>query len=51
METPDTFIYMVMGYVVIFAVMAIYLISLTVRWRNLKQDEAMLAELDQEKEK
>lgn len=48
MDTPDTLNYMIMGYAVIFTVIAVYLISLAVRWRNLKQDEAMLAELEKE---
>jgi hypothetical protein len=50
MDTPDTLNYMIMGYSVIFGVMIIYLISLAVRWRNLKQDEAMLSDLDKEQD-
>lgn len=48
MEGPaNTISYFVAGYVVIFGIMAFYLGSLIVRWRNLKQDEAMLTELEQ----
>ncbi len=34
--------YMVYGYIVIFGVMALYLVSLYVRQRNLKQDIELL---------
>lgn len=48
MEGPaNTLNYMLMGYGVIFGIMFIYLASLVVRWRNLKQDEQMLEDLDQ----
>ena len=43
--TPDTTAYMIAGYAVILSVIAIYLISLYVRQRNLKQDLEMLEEL------
>ncbi len=47
MEGPaNTVNYFVAGYSVIFGVLGFYLISLFVRWRNLKQDEAMLMELE-----
>ncbi|MEJ5313129.1 hypothetical protein [Anaerolinea thermophila] len=50
MEGPaDTLSYMLLGYGVIFGIMVIYLISLAVRTRNLKQDEALLQELEKEK--
>lgn len=46
MEGPaNTVSYFVAGYVVIFGIMAFYLGSLIVRWRNLKQDEAMLQQV------
>ena len=41
--------YMIAGYVVIFGVMALYLISLVVRHRNLKQDLEALEELEEGK--
>jgi len=44
--TPNTVSYMIMGYAVIFGVMAIYLVSLLVRFRNLRQDEKTLDELE-----
>ncbi|HEY4693028.1 MAG TPA: hypothetical protein VIH16_06290 [Bellilinea sp.] len=47
MEGPaNTVNYFVAGYAVIFGVLGFYLVSLIVRWRNLKQDESMLAELE-----
>ncbi len=49
MEGPaNTLSYMLLGYGVIFGIMLIYLVSLAVRTRNLKQDEALLQELDKE---
>jgi len=47
--TPDTSGYMVVGYAIAFAVMAIYLASLLIRWRNLNRDLEMLADMDKEK--
>ena len=44
----DTLSYMIAGYAVIFSVMVIYLASLVVRWRNLRQDEEMLEQIDAE---
>ncbi len=43
---PDTTGYMIGGYVVFFGVLAIYLISLIVRWVNLKRDLHTLDELE-----
>lgn len=44
-ETPaQTLNYMIAGYAVIFGVMGIYLLSLVVRFRNLKQDLDVLSE-------
>jgi hypothetical protein len=37
--------YMIAGYVVILSVLAIYIVSLFVRWRALKRDLQMLKEL------
>lgn len=52
MEGPaNTVTYMVAGYVVIFGTLLGYLISLAVRFRNLRQDEAMLAGLKKEEKK
>ena len=48
MDTPDTMNFMVLGYGVIFAAMALYVVSLLVRFRNLRQDEIMLKDLDKE---
>ncbi len=44
--TPDTSIYMVAGYIIIFTIMLLYLVSLIVRNRNLKQDLEAFKELD-----
>jgi hypothetical protein len=46
---PDTVKYMIDGYVVIFSVMAIYLISLFLRWRNLQRDLRTLEEMQEKK--
>jgi len=47
--TPDTSGYMIAGYAIAFSVMAIYLASLIIRWRNLNRDLEMLADMDKEK--
>lgn len=44
----NTNTYMIAGYVVIFGVMLIYLASLAIRRRNLKQDMEVLQELEKE---
>lgn len=50
MEGPaNTLNYMIAGYAVIFGVMLIYLASLVVRWRNLRQEEEILEQADAEK--
>ena len=46
MEPMETTNYLIAGYTVIFGVMLVYLVSLFVRWRNLKQDAALLQELE-----
>ncbi len=43
----ETTNYMIAGYVVIFTFMLIYLISLYIRNRNLKQDIEILEEIEQ----
>jgi hypothetical protein len=45
--TPNTINYMILGYAVIFTVMAIYLVSLAIRQRNLRQDLDLLKELEE----
>ncbi|MEJ2262998.1 MAG: hypothetical protein P8X95_06105 [Anaerolineales bacterium] len=42
----ETTNFMIAGYAVIFGVMLIYLVSLNVRRRNLRQDLEMLQELE-----
>ena len=44
----DTLNYMLAGYTVFFVVLIAYLVSLVLRWRNLRQDEAMLAQIEDE---
>lgn len=44
--TPDTSSYMIAGYAVAFVVMGMYIASLIIRWRNLRQDEQMLSDLE-----
>ncbi len=47
-EAPaDTTTYMIAGFMVIFGVMLLYLISLYIRKRNLENDLEVLEELDQ----
>ncbi len=41
--------HMIAGYTVIFSVMAIYLTSLFLRWRNLKRDLQALEEMQEKK--
>lgn len=49
MEQPaNTVSYFIAGYVIIFGAMLAYLISLIVRWRNLRQDESLLTQLEAE---
>jgi hypothetical protein len=47
----DTLNYFVAGYIVIFVIMAIYLVSLALRRRSLTQDLETLEVIDQEKGK
>jgi hypothetical protein len=43
--------YMLAGYVVFVSMLAIYLISLIVRWRNLKRDFQTLTEIQKKDQK
>ncbi len=45
---PDTSAYMIAGYAVFFIIVAIYLISLFVRWRNIHQDMLTLETIEKE---
>ncbi len=47
----NTLSYMIAGYVVIFGIMLVYLVSLVVRRRNLRQDEETLEELERKEPK
>lgn len=51
MDQPaNTVSYFVAGYVVIFGAMIAYLVSLVVRWRNLRQDEEVLQQIEAEQQ-
>ena len=45
-STPDTSSYMIAGYVIAFVVMGLYIASIYLRSRNLKQDVSMLEEME-----
>jgi hypothetical protein len=46
-DTPaETTGYMIAGYLVIFGLMAIYILSLYIRWRNLRQEAALYEDLE-----
>ncbi len=47
----QTLNYMLAGYGVIFGIMLIYLASLVIRWRNLKQEEEILVQVELKKAK
>jgi hypothetical protein len=49
--TPDTSIYMIAGFVISFVTMGIYVASLYIRNRNLKQDIETLESMQTEKPK
>lgn len=48
--TPDTSSYMIAGYTIAFILLAVYLVSLFVRWRNLSRDYEVLKSLEAENE-
>jgi hypothetical protein len=43
----DTMNYMIMGYAVIFGMMALFIVSLAVRFQNLRKDLAVLDEIEE----
>jgi len=45
---PDTSAYMIAGYTVFFLIMAVYILSLLIRTRNLNQDKMTLNSLREE---
>lgn len=50
MDAPaDTLNYFIAGYAVIFGSILLYIVSMVLRGRNLKQDEEMLRELEKTK--
>lgn len=48
--TPDTSSYMIAGYAIAFTLLAVYLVSLFVRWRNLSRDYDVLKSMEAENE-
>ena len=48
MQPADTWNYFVMGYAICFGVMGLYIVSYFVRFRNLRQELALLEELESE---
>ncbi|PWH20195.1 MAG: hypothetical protein DDG59_00885 [Anaerolineae bacterium] len=38
----ETTVYMIAGYAIVFVVMAIYILSIWLRWRNLRRDQKLL---------
>jgi hypothetical protein len=49
MEGPaDTLVYFIAGHAVVFSAMALYVLSLWLRGRNLRQDEVALRELERQ---
>lgn len=52
METfPDTSGYMIAGYIISFLTMGIYVLSMYIRTKNLKNDLDMLESMDEPKKK
>lgn len=51
LDTPDTFAYMVAGYIIFIGVPLLFILSLIYRHRSLKRDEEMLARLKDEEKK
>jgi hypothetical protein len=49
--TPDTSGYMIAGYASAFIILAVYVASLFLRQRNLKQDLDLLTELEKKEKK
>ncbi len=48
-STIDTLNYFIAGYVVIFGSIIGYIVSLFIRWKNLKQEEEILTETTDQK--
>jgi hypothetical protein len=46
--TPDTSGYMIAGFVISFVVMGLYVASMYLRTRSLRQDQSLLEEMDNE---
>ena len=47
--TPDTSGYMIAGFVISFVVMGLYVASMILRERSLRQDKSLLEEMDEAK--
>lgn len=46
---PNTFNYMVAGYLVFAVVISLYIASLFSRWNNLKREQQMLEEIEKQR--
>ena len=45
--SAETFKYMVMGYAFILGVLSLYIVSIVVRFRNLRQEAELLKEVEE----
>jgi CcmD family protein len=50
LATPETTDYMIAGYIVIFSIMLLYMVSLFLRRRKLEQEIKILEEIDHQKD-
>lgn len=46
--TPDTLNFLYYGLVAVFGILGAFIVSMWVRYRNLRRDEALLRELEDE---
>ncbi len=50
-DTPDTAIFMIVGYIVFISLPILFILSLIYRYRNLKRDEELLEQLKDDEKK
>jgi hypothetical protein len=48
-STPDTAAYLVLGLVVFFGILALFVVTMVIRANNLRKDEALIEQLGEEK--
>lgn len=46
--TPDTLAYLVLGLIVAFGILAVFIITMVARYRNLQKDIALIEQLTDE---